>query len=219
MIKTIVFDMDGVLFDTEKVSNMAWHEVAGKYNIENIDEFADSCRGRNEQGTIDIINERYGDKFSGKEAVDLFWTFHRQIIDDNGVPVKKGVYEILSYLKDNGYKIALASSSSKTTVIKYLKEVNILDYFEVIVTGDMIKNGKPSPDIYIETCSQLGEKPEDCIAIEDSFNGIKSSYNAGMKTIMVPDILQPTDEIKKLLYKKFDSLLEVKNFLENIDIK
>lgn len=101
--------------------------------------------------------------------------------------------------------------------MNYLKEVNILEYFSVIVTGDMIEKGKPEPDIYLRACKEVDKEPKNCIAIEDSFNGIKSAYRANMNVIMVPDVVQPTEEISKMLYKKLDTLLDVKEFLMSLN--
>lgn len=217
MIKAIVFDMDGVLFDTEKVGVQAWNLVGDKLGIDDVDYLISNCRGLNEEDTKRFINEKYNGKFSGEECLKLLHKNHSAIIKESGVPLKKGVYELLSYLKDNKYTIALASSTRKEIVINYLKEVDILKYFDAIVTGDMIKKGKPEPDIYLRACKEINKDPKDCIAIEDSFNGIKSAYRAGMNVIMVPDMVEATDEIEKLLYKKFESLLEVKEFLISLN--
>lgn len=217
MIKAIVFDMDGVLFDTEKVGVQAWNLVGDKLGIDDVDYLISNCRGLNEEDTKRFINEKYNGKFSGEECLKLLHKNHNEIIKESGVPLKKGVYELLSYLKEDNYSIALASSTSKKTVIGYLKETNILDYFNAIITGDMIEKGKPEPDIYLRACKEIDKDPKDCIAIEDSFNGIKSAYRAGMNVIMVPDMVEATKEIEKLLYKKFESLLEVKEFLISLN--
>lgn len=214
MIKSIVFDMDGVLFDTEKVCGEAWKSVGRKLNIKNIEYLISSCRGINEEDTKKFIEKNYEGKVSGDECMMLFKESCKDIVQKSGVPVKTGVYELLEYLKENNYNIALATSTNRETVIGYLKEVKIFKYFNAIITGDMIEKGKPEPDIYLRACKEIEKNPEDCIAIEDSFNGIKSAYRAGMKVIMVPDLLQPTEEIKKLLFKKFNSLFDVKKFLE-----
>lgn len=214
MIKAVIFDMDGVLFDTERVYDISWKEAAKELKIEDVEGLLASCRGVNEKDIEKIFKDKYGERLSYRETFDYVNSISDRKMKDTGVPVKVGVYEILNYLKDNDYIIALASSTKKKKVLRYLKEANILNFFDVIITGDMIEQGKPAPDIYLRTAKEIEEKPENCIAIEDSFNGIKSAYRAGMKTIMVPDLVMPTEEIDKLLYKKFNSLLEVKDFLQ-----
>lgn len=214
MIKAVVFDMDGVLFDTERVYDRSWRKAAKELNIQDVEELLVSCRGVNEKDIERIFKDRYGERLPYRETFDYVNGISDRMMKDTGVPVKLGVYEILNYLKDNGYTVALASSTRKNKVFRYLQEAKILDFFQAIVTGDMIEQGKPAPDIYLRAAKEIGEKPENCIAIEDSFNGIKSAYRAGMKTIMVPDVVMPTEEIDKLLYRRFDSLLEVKDFLE-----
>lgn len=217
MIKTIVFDMDGVLFDTENVGIRAWHQAAEELRIDNVENIINNCRGLNEEATKRYITNFYNGKLDADKCLKLFFKKHQEIIDESGVPLKTGVHELLSYLKENNYTIALASSTRKELVVNYLKEVNILEYFSVIVTGDMIEKGKPEPDIYLRACKEVDKEPKNCIAIEDSFNGIKSAYRANMNVIMVPDVVQPTEEISKMLYKKLDTLLDVKEFLMSLN--
>mgnify|MGYP003272422109 CR=1 FL=1 len=133
-----------------------------------------------------------------------------------GLPIKTGVYELLDYLKQVGFKIGLASSTSVAGVRSHLKEAKIEDYFQVIVGGDMVTNGKPDPEIYLRACRELGVVSENAIAIEDSHNGIRAAHAAGMKTVMVPDLMPLTEEIEPLLYQNMESLLKVRDFFENL---
>ena len=142
--------------------------------------------------------------------------FHNKV-DIEGLPIKKGVYEILKYLSESTYKIGLASSSSTESIHKNLKRADITDYFQVIVGGDMVEHSKPEPDIYLKACSSLGVNPEKSIAIEDSPNGIRSAKSAGMLPIMVPDMIQPSEEITAILYRQYESLLDVMEHLKEIE--
>ena len=119
--------------------------------------------------------------------------------------------EILDYLKPK-YRIAMASSTRKATVERQLKAVGVLDYFETLTCGDMVEHSKPNPEIYLMACNSLGLKPEECVAIEDSPNGIKSAFAANLHTIMIPDKIQPTEEIKKMCERILLSLEQIKSF-------
>ena len=120
--------------------------------------------------------------------------------------------ECLEYLQPK-YRIALASSTRNELVIRQLKNANVLEFFEVIVTGDMVLHSKPDPEIYLKACEELNIPPENCIAIEDSPNGLKSAFFAGLNTIMVPDKIQPNEELNQFIWKKCDSLKNVMDML------
>ena len=126
----------------------------------------------------------------------------------NGVPVKKGLFELLEALKQEGYRLCVATSTRESTAKEELIDAGILPHFEDLVGGDNIKNGKPAPDIFLEAARRISVEPENCIVFEDSINGIKAAYNAGMKPIMVPDMVEPTEEILPMIYRRFKSLDE-----------
>ena len=128
--------------------------------------------------------------------------------------MKPGVVELLSFLKEKGYIIGLASSTREGAVRQELTDAGIICYFKELTCGDMLKKSKPEPDIYQMACEKLGIKPEEAIAIEDSFNGIRSAYAAGMTPIMVPDIIGPNEEMREKSHRIFSNLLEVKEWLE-----
>jgi HAD superfamily hydrolase (TIGR01509 family) len=161
---------------------------------------------------MDFIAKTYGDKID----TELLWNraselFH--IVEDKeGLSLLPFVKEILEYLKPN-YKIALASSTRRSSVERQMKATGIWDFFDVTVCGDDVQNTKPSPEIYQKAVKDLNLLPENCLAIEDSLNGIKSGTSAGLKVIMVPDQVKPNDQIKSLVWKIFDSLGELKSIL------
>lgn len=212
-ITAVVFDMDGVLFDTERICMEAWREIAAKWQIDDIEKAVLGCVGLNHTDTKAFFEREYGKDFNYEEYHAACSARFHEKIEQFGLPIKVGVMEILRFLKENGYKIGLASSTSKRGVLGHVNRAGITDFFEVIVGGDMVEHSKPKPDIYVLACQQLGVKPENAIAIEDSPNGIRSAYAAGLKPLMVPDMIAPTPEIEGLLWKKCDSLLEVKDLL------
>lgn len=213
MIKSIIFDMDGILFDTEIMSTKAWLILAKERNLGDIDDLTNDCIGRNRTDIVMQFKKKFGEDFDAQE----FLTTGREImqgwIDKDGLPLMKGTVEILKYLKENGYTVGVASSSSTKTVESHMKISGLRDYFQVIIGGDQVTLSKPKPDIYLKACAAIQMPPDQVIAVEDSPNGIRAAYAAGMKPIMIPDLVEPDAEITKLLYKKYDSLLELRDAL------
>ena len=132
----------------------------------------------------------------------------------HGLTLKKGAVELLTFLKDKGIQTAVATATDLERTKKYLSELGIITYFDELVSATMVEYGKPAPDIYQYACKQLGRKPEECMAVEDSPNGVTSAYLAGCKVVMVPDQTQPDEETKKMLYAKVESLLGICNFFD-----
>lgn len=216
MVEAVVFDMDGVLFDTERLIIECWKTVASHMDICEIDRLTQDSIGSNRAATKSRFLETLGENFDfDKFDLEVHETFFKKL-EEEGIPVKPGVYEILEYLKGAGIKIGLASSTQEASVRSHLKRSGIEDYFEVIIGGDMVKASKPDPEIYLLACEKLGVLPERAIAIEDSYNGVRAASAAGLLTIMVPDLLPATKEIETLLHKKHDSLLEVMKYLQEL---
>ncbi len=212
-IKAVVFDMDGVILDSEAVYDICWRIEAEKRNISNIDYVHRLCLGKSKKDSISIMKNFYGENFDG----DSFWaatdSYCEQLEKEKGVPLKPYSEEILVYLKQRGYALALASSTYRATVERQLSRSNLLRYFNQVVCGDEVKSAKPDPAIYITACNKLNISPFECVAVEDSPNGIKSAYNAGLKCIMIPDRIPPSDEEKPLLWKLCSNLSELMNIL------
>lgn len=212
-MEAVVFDMDGVLFDTERISSECWRTVAKRHNIDNIEVAAVGCVGLNGNDTRQFMKEHYGDAFHYDEYMGEISALFKEKLEEE-LPMKPGVMEILNYLKEKKMKIGLASSSRKESVLHHIKKAAIEDYFEVVIGGDMIEHSKPLPDIYLLACTELGVDPKKAFAIEDSPNGIRSAYAAGMKVIMVPDLIPANAELKKMFCTKQDSLLDVIDWME-----
>ena len=213
-MKAVVFDMDGVLFDTERLCMESWVAVAEEDNLPDMENIFPRCIGGNANDSKKIVLEAYGQDFDydtfRKKASDWFWTY----IEKNGLPVMDGVHEILDWLKREGFIIGLASSTKRSSVINHLKQAGILNYFQTIVTGDMVEHSKPLPDIYLIACRELGVKPDEAYAIEDSPNGIRSAHAAGMCPLMVPDMIEPDEEMERLSHRIFQNLAEVLEFIK-----
>ena len=218
--KAVIFDMDGVIFDSERLVLEGWQEIAAKYGIKGIEEVLPRCLGVNAQATREIFREYYGQDFPydeyKKEASALFHSRY-----GNGkLPLKPGVKELLSYLKENGYLVGLASSTRQAIVEQEIRDAGLMPYFDNLVCGDMLKRSKPEPDIYLKACENLHVEPRMAVAVEDSYNGIRSAKRAGMVPVMVPDMVQPDEEMRSLAHKICKDLFEVKNWIsetENFD--
>ena len=216
MIEAICFDMDGILFDTERLSVESWIAVAEKLGLGNIEKGVYGCIGLNRTDCRIFLKEVYGEDFPYDYFREQTSALFQEGVEKEGLPVMKGAGELLTWLQEKGVKIALASSTGREKVLSHLRRADFTDFFQVVIGGDMVEHSKPLPDIYLKACELLGVKPENAIAIEDSPNGIRSAAAAGMLPVMVPDMVEPTPEIEELLYHKCDSLFAVRDFLEDM---
>ena len=213
-IKAVIFDMDGVILDTETICEKTWAIAAEEMNLSDIQETFLKCLGTTKKETTRIIHEKYGNHVDVDALMERSHELFSEVENKDGINLMPYAKETLEYLKSKGYRIALASSTRGETVRRQLGNLGLLDYFETLSTGDMVKNSKPDPEIFALAAKSLNLEPDECYAVEDSFNGIKSSYGAGLVPIMVPDKIQPTEEIRKMCYKVFPSLKDFVNFLE-----
>ena len=211
----VVFDMDGVIFDSERAILLCWKEIAQKRGFSNIEETFYKCIGVTNARTKEIVLEDYGQDFPYDEVDSEAMVLFKERYSDGRLPLKKGVNELLEYLKDNKIKIALASSTRREKVLLQLEAAGILKYFEKIVAGDMVERSKPAPDIYLKACEELGVEPQKAYAIEDSHNGIRSASAAKLRPIMVPDLLPATEEMVNLCEVVLNNLLDVKEYLKD----
>ncbi|MCR4757302.1 MAG: HAD family phosphatase [Butyrivibrio sp.] len=210
----VVFDMDGVIFDSEKATMDCWLEIAQKYGIKNIKEPYLACCGTNAAKTKEIMLEAYGEDFPYDEYAKEASKMYHEKYDGGKLPVKAGVLQLLVFLKMNNKKIALASSTRRQTVVDQLRDAELLTFFDEIITGDMVIKSKPEPDIFLLACVKIGVAPARAYAIEDSYNGIRAASKGGLKPIMVPDLLPENEEMKNLSEEICTDLFEVKRYLQ-----
>lgn len=213
-VKAVIFDMDGVLFDTEKLCMDSWIAVAGEQGIPDMENFFPSCIGRNLTDTKALFRDFYGDVYDYEKFRKQASVWFHNYIEQKGLPVKKGVRELLDFLQRGGYDIGLASSTSRPSVEGHLERAGIREYFQSLTTGDMVEHSKPCPDIYLMACESVGVDPARAIAIEDSPNGIRAAYSAGMIPVMVPDLIAPDQEMREKSVLICRDLVEVMRFLD-----
>ncbi|MBQ8825435.1 MAG: HAD family phosphatase [Ruminococcus sp.] len=213
--KCVVFDMDGVLFDSESLVIQCWEKTAEKYNISDIKAICQSCLGVNSVATKKKFLEKYGDDFPydayKKEMSELYWNE----VKAGKLQLKSGVMEILKFLKENDFAVGIASSTRLKVIEEETKRFGLFDMFDKIIGGDMVKNSKPSPEIYLTACKELNVLPEESYAVEDSYNGIRSASAAGMHAIMIPDLLPPNEEMEHLAEHIFTSMGEFQKHLQS----
>lgn len=214
----VIFDMDGLMFDTERVFIDAWDYAGEKIGIGKAGYMVYKTLGMNIVASYNVWKEEFGDSYNQDELRKYTKEFLQKYYAENKVPVKKGLYNLLDFLKQKNCKMAVASSSPRWEVEKHLKDANIYEYFIGIVCGDMIQKSKPDPEIYLRACELLNVSPSECYALEDSKNGLLSAHRAGCKPIMVPDLWQPDDEILKVIVGKYSDLDEVKVAFERRDV-
>lgn len=208
----VVFDMDGTIFDSERLVLECWGKIGTKHGISDIREVFTRCIGTNKSRTQEIVYEHYGREFPYEAfSAESSALFH-EITAKDGLPLKPGAREILEYLQERKVPLGLASSTRLAIVTQELKDAGLYQCFQVVVGGDLIKNSKPAPDIYLMTCERLGVLPENTYAVEDSYNGIRSAHSAGMHPVMVPDLMPVTEEMQGLSEAVFADLFQVKEY-------
>ena len=206
--KAFVFDMDGLIFDSERIVQRSWNISGQKLGLGNVGEHIYYTLGLNRASRKKYYEENIREDFPFDEFSQLTRKTFFEIVETEGLPMKAGVKEILEYGNNHGIKLALATSSSRDYAMKCLKDAGIDIYFDGIVCGDMVSHSKPDPEIYLRACEVVGINPKDAVAFEDAPAGIEAAYRAGMKVVMVPDLVEPTEKVTSMLWKKWNTLAD-----------
>ncbi|MBQ7679756.1 MAG: HAD family phosphatase [Butyrivibrio sp.] len=217
---TILFDMDGVLFDSERASLDCWQTLSGDYQLTNVEEVYRRCIGGDVRHTRSILVDAYP-HLTGSVIDEMLSRcsalFHEKY-DHDGIPLpmKPGAREILEDLSAQGIPLGLASSTRKATVLQQLKNADLLRYFQEVIGGDEVATSKPSPEIYETIRNRMGANPARCAAIEDSFNGVRAAHAAGCHTIMVPDMIPADDEMRGLAAVICEDLFAAQRYIHEL---
>lgn len=213
-IYAILFDMDGLMFDTETVYLKAWKKTGKKLGIPIDDSFLIPSRGMIRADSRKLFEQLYHPTMDYEAIIEVRQEFLEEEFQ-KGIICKKGLFELLEYLKQEGYKIGLATSTPEQRARVLLKKANVESFFENMMFGDKVEHGKPAPDIFLQAAEQLGIAPEHCLVLEDSPNGVVAGKKAGCKVIMIPDQVPPSEEVEKLIDAKLEDLEQVIDWLRN----
>lgn len=217
MVSGIIFDMDGILIDSERQSNEGWLWAAGQLGVDMPMWLIDSFKGAPAELCCKFFDDYYKGVIDYWEAKELRTRHVYKIRETEGIPVKKGVKDIFEYIRNNGLKCAVATSTRRESAEKTLHEIGVWDYLDAVVYGDEVEHGKPEPDIFLRAAKAIGVNPSEVVVVEDSINGIKAGYAADMRVVHIPDTIAIGDDIRKLTYMVCGDLNGLIDVVESIN--
>ena len=215
-IQALIFDMDGLLFDSERIVQRTWNWAGQLLGYGNIGEHIYNTLGFNVVRRGVYFREHFGEDFPMEDFNQMTRRHFFEITDVEGIPVKKGAFDLLRYGREQGLKMVVATSSRREYATRLLESTGIMEYLDGCVFGDMVTHAKPDPEIYIRACDIAGIPPENCMALEDAPAGIRSAYGAGLVPVVVPDLVQPSGEILELCFCKVQDLTGIIPILEDM---
>ena len=216
MIKAIIFDMDGLMIDSERVTFECYQERLKDMNLTMDEEFYKTLLGKPIKGIYQRFYDVYGNDFPIQNVIQDVHQLMAERFETEGVPVKKGLVELLHYLKDNNYKTIVATSSNRDSVDKILAQAKITEFFDDSICGDEVTKGKPNPEVFLKSCQKLGVNVDEAIVLEDSEAGIQASYDANIKVICIPDMKYPEKQYEEKTFKILKDLTEVTVYLKSL---
>ncbi|HEX7715422.1 MAG TPA: HAD family phosphatase [Bacillota bacterium] len=212
----IIFDMDGLIFDTERLAITAWRLAGADMGFDIPAQVIIETIGTNIQGTEAIFKSRLGPNLPFEQLKALRFDYTWRLMDENGIPVKKGVYELLTLLESKSIPKAVATSTERSKTEELLRRADLIHRFDLLVCGDEVARSKPEPDIFLAAAERLHCVPRECMVLEDSERGIIAASRAGMLPVLVPDIKPPAAEVRTLAHREFPSLLGVAEYIRQI---
>lgn len=213
MIQGVIFDMDGLMFDSERVWGTLWEPAFARFGMAVPDGLPTAMRGITGDAAIATIRAHCGDSVDAEAVFAAFYEIAEERFAQ-GAEKKRGLDELLAYLAGKGVPLAVASSSPEVIVRTNLEVAGVRPFFAEVVHGREVAHSKPAPDIFLEAARRLGTDPAHTLVLEDSHAGVRAGAAGGFVTVMVPDTVAPTDEIRSLTACVCEDLLEVRDLLE-----
>lgn len=212
-ITAILFDMDGLMIDTERMAQRAWQRAGAEFGFTLPDALYLQAVGRTAKATEALFRAGLGTDFPFEAVYARKQHYLYTAIEEEGIPTKTGLSELLALVERQGIAKAVATSTARVLALKKLTAANLLHHFDTMVCGDEVAQGKPAPDIFLAAAAKLSVAPAHCLVLEDSSAGIQAAHAAGMRAIWVPDLIQPSPEITPLAYRVFGDLHQVGQLL------
>jgi HAD superfamily hydrolase (TIGR01509 family) len=214
-LKLVIFDMDGLIFDTERLSYESWKEAAKEFNIDFDLNLLYKLLGTNHESVRNTLHNEFENKINVDNYIMERNNIYLSKIMNGEVEKKKGIEELLRYLTDKNIKKAVATSSNREIAYKLLKDAGIYDYYDYILCGDEVKKSKPNPEVFLRVAEKLDIPANQCMVLEDSEAGTIAASRAKMTPVIIPDLKNPSEDIEKLAFKKLNNLEEVINLIED----
>ena len=215
MLKAVIFDMDGLMIDSERVTFDGYVIECNKLEHTMTKEFYKTLLGKPIAGIYDQFHKEFGEDFPIEEVIGKVHAYMADLFETKGVPVKPGLIELLKYLKENNYKTIVATSSNRHRVDVILENAKISSYFDDSICGDEVSKGKPNPEVFLKSCEKLGVSPNEALVLEDSEAGIQAAYSADIRVICIPDMKYPEKEYAEMTHDIVDSLNDVLTLIKD----
>jgi len=215
--KAVIFDMDGLLLDTERMSISTFIEACREHDFEPDMSVYYKCIGVDWGKTKEILSAGYGEAFPLELITELWTKKMDRETTEKPIPMKTGAFSLLKYLEKEDIKMAVVTSTRTDIAKRELSNAKISHFFLFILGGDQVMKGKPDPEIYLTACRKLDEEPLKCLALEDSDNGTSAAFHAGLEVIQIPDLVSPSADVRNLGHRIVGSLVEVENLLRKSD--
>ena len=215
MVRGVIFDMDGLMFDTERLATVLWNQVGDELRIDMTEEFLDSFRGQNPTAIRNAFLQRFGREFDFDGCMGRKDELQHRYIEEKGVPLKEGLPELLEYLKGQDIRMAVATSTQQSLAEKMLKIAGVYEYIDAVAYGNKVKRSKPFPDIFQKAAEDLGVPMRECLVLEDSISGVQAGKAAGGYIIHIPDVVVVPEEVKDGITAELRSLRDVIDWIEH----